>query len=128
MGGNSVYNTSNSCYICAEEGHWARDCKYGHVPCILGFPFEMKLRKSTQPHSYGCRFMNCKGQLKGCNAFMWIDHPNTSMLKGQTSATRSSANTSQKNIKVTVEENGKKITYEGEVDAIMELMNSNLKM
>ena len=91
----------------------------------------MNLYWSTQQHSYGCRFLRCKGQPQ-CKAFDWVDQPQFKNEENEASSSNtgsSNANANaNSNVKVTVEENGKKVTYEGQVNDVIELMNQKLKL
>jgi hypothetical protein len=67
----------------------------------------------------------CRGQPQ-CKAFKWIDDP--VKKKESTQASTSKNTNGEGNMKVTIEEIGKKITIEGLVDDVIEVMNKKLSM
>lgn len=135
MGGNrgkSVVSNKGNCFHCNESDHWVQSCPLKDVPCVNGCSSTMKLFWSSKQASLDCRFMKCTNPK--CNVFLWVDTPqigsSSSLQHGTISASSSSNHSNgvqptnnKKNIKVTVEENGKKITFEGELDAVLDVMS-----
>lgn len=125
--------TSPKCFYCGEYDHMVRDCKWKNLPCIAeNCSHKMILMVSKVERSSGCRFLRCKNQ-PICRAFKWVDQPAYEMSTTTTSnssienkATTSTATMATTNItskvKVVKEENGVKLTFEGHVDAVVDLM------
>lgn len=137
MGGNkgkASMNNNWSCYNCGESGHWVKDCHLKEVPCSKGCNYQMKLMWSSKETSYNCRFLKCPNPK--CKAFNWVDLPygcssnkdsvgENSNSEINTDATQTSE---KKSIKVTVEDKGKKITFEGEVDVVLDVLNKKFNV
>lgn len=139
--GKSTMNNKWSCFNCGENGHWLQDCYLKDVPCSKGCQNVMKLLWSSKQTSFNCRFLKCPNPK--CKAFTWVDNPcgssfttnqegeNSNFASTNLTTTNNSGVTSdsgKKNIKVTVEEHGKKITFEGEVDAVIDVLNKKFNV
>lgn len=133
MAANKGKNNSN-CFCCGESGHWVATCYLKEVPCVKGCSTKMKLFWSSKQGSYNCRFLKCPN-LK-CQAFKWVDNPSTfncseeeeSSVSASSSYNRADMQGPSNNIKVTVEENGKKITLEGQVEVVIDVMKKQFNM
>lgn len=124
--------TKNKCFYCGEADHMVRDCQWKNMPCIsVGCGYKMNLMVSKVEKSYGCRFLRCKNQPM-CNAFKWVDEP---AKQGPTAISENRASTSDTSdmnkavgtectskVKVVKEKDGVKLTFEGNVDDVIELM------
>lgn len=136
MGGNKGKNTISNkwnCFHCGESGHWVQDCYLKDHECVKGCGNKMKLFWSSKPTSVNCRFLKCPNV--NCRAFAWVDTPYSSNNNiGNEEEHSSSSNAvevkkeSNKNLKVTVEENGKKITFEGEVEVVIDVLNKKFNI
>ena len=87
-----------------------------------GCPEKMNLYWSRQQQSDQCRFLRCRAQ-PHCGAFKWIDE--LGKLK-EVSETTSSQGEGSGHVKVTMEEKGNRVTYENNVNDVIELMKNKL--
>lgn len=125
--------TGPKCFYCGEYDHMVRECKWKNLPCFAdGCSHKMILMVSKVDRSNGCRFLRCKNQ-PICRAFKWVDEPvhvsnNSSSSSSSDNRATSSSSTmlsttdNSNNVKVVKEEKGVKITFEGHIDVVVELM------
>lgn len=139
-----MVTTKHKCFYCGESDHMVKDCHWKSMPCFaVGCDGKMLLLFSKVEKSYGCRFLRCKNQPM-CSAFKWVDEPtyqgtsvsyenrgeSTSQVKSvgaecrgaSTSQVKSVGAECSSNVKVVREQNGVKLTFEGNVDSVVELM------
>jgi hypothetical protein len=78
----------------------------------------MTLFISKKPGTMNKKSLRCKNQPR-CPAFMWVDEPNKSDDGKKEEPTF-------RQVRMVVETSGKKVTYEGEIAGLVELMNRKL--
>lgn len=132
----SAGSIKGNCFHCGEHGHWVSSCYLKEVTCVKGCSSNMKLFWSSKQGSYNCRFLKCLNLR--CKAFKWVDNPYLCNSSNEECSSVDDSSSSyinggeqvpkKNNIKITVEENGKKISLEGEVDVVMDVMKKQFKM
>ena len=110
------------CFYCGDTKHLVKAWPWKNFACVNGCTEKISIYWSSQQKSYGCRFIRCRCQ-PCLRAFKWIDEPEK---KNEVSEASSSNVEGSGHVKVIVEEKGKKVTYEGNVDDVIELMNMKL--
>lgn len=134
--------TTQKSFYCGEHDHMVKDCRWKNTPCFVeGCRYKMMLMVSKVERSYGCRFLRCKNQPL-CGAFKWLDEPsrlNSSCsyeniasssnsacaFENRASSSNSSNPTtsgSSSKVKVVKESHGTKLTFEGNVEDVVELL------